>query len=103
MDGFVNRYSCVLRFGKRGDKACNHYHKEKSEIFYALHGELRVVLQDIVTGEREELHLTAGDNRFIYVPSTVAHVVVSETDDDSLLVIASHPEASSDEFAYQVV
>jgi oxalate decarboxylase/phosphoglucose isomerase-like protein (cupin superfamily) len=82
--------------------AANHYHKIKQEIYYALHGELTVILEDVKTKEREELQLKSGDNRFIFVPANIAHVVISKTDDDSLLVIASHHEATTDELPYTV-
>lgn len=64
---------------------------------------LTVILESISTKKREELYLQAGDNQFIYVPAGVAHVVISKTDDDILLVTASHHEAPTDEFPYQVV
>jgi len=103
IENFKNRYSYVVRFTQQNGKAGNHYHKLKQEIYYALHGEFMIVLEDVTTKEREELRLKAGDNQFIYVPISVAHVVVSQTDDDALLVIASHPEISTDELPYQVV
>jgi mannose-6-phosphate isomerase-like protein (cupin superfamily) len=102
VEDFKNRYSYVVRFTEQNGKAGNHYHKLKQEIYYALHGEFTVVLEDVVTKEREELQLKAGDNQFIYVPVSVAHVVISQTDDDMLLVTASHPEISTDELPYQV-
>jgi mannose-6-phosphate isomerase-like protein (cupin superfamily) len=103
IDGFKNRYSYVVRFTQQHGKAGNHYHKLKQEIYYALHGQFTIVLEDIATKKREELHLSAGDGQFIYIPAMVAHVVISQTEDDALLVIASHPELSTDEFPHQVV
>lgn len=102
VEDFKNRYSYVVRFTQQHGKAGNHYHKRKQEIYYALHGEFTVVLENIATKEREELHLKAGDNQCIYVPAFIAHVVISQTDDDALLVVASHPEASVDEMPYKV-
>jgi mannose-6-phosphate isomerase-like protein (cupin superfamily) len=102
IEGFTNRYSYVVRFTEQNGKAGNHYHKQKQEIYYALHGEFTIVLEDVATKEREELHLKSGDNQFIYVPVSVAHVVISQTNDDALLVVASHPEISTDEIPYLV-
>ena len=100
--GFANRYSYVVRFGKPGDVAANHFHKKKQELYYALHGEFKIILEDVQTNKREELTLKDGDNRFIHVPANVAHVVISQTTDDALLVIANHPESLDDEFPYEL-
>jgi quercetin dioxygenase-like cupin family protein len=100
---FTNRYSYVVRFDKKGDKAANHYHRIKQEMYHAAHGAFKVILEDVVTKEREELRLQAGDNRCIYVPPGVAHVVIAQTNDDVLLVTASHHEATADELPYSVV
>lgn len=61
---------------------------------------MTVILEDIDTKVRETHELRSGDNQFLYVPIRVAHVVISNTDDDELLVVASYPEANSDEFPY---
>jgi mannose-6-phosphate isomerase-like protein (cupin superfamily) len=97
---FINQYSYVVRFTLPDGKAGNHYHEHKQEMFYALHGRMTVILEDIDTKVREKHELSSGDNQILYVPIRVAHVVISNTSDDALLVTASYPEANSDEFPY---
>ena len=100
LPGFINRYSYVVRFTQRGGQAGNHYHRQKHELYFAVRGKFRVVLEDMQSKQREEFTLQEGDNTFLYVKPPVAHVVVSESASDVLLVIASSPEVTTDEFAY---
>lgn len=97
---FANRYSYIVRFTQPGGQAGNHYHQQKHELYFAVRGKLRVVLEDTKSKRREAFTLQEGDNTFLYVKPPVAHVVISESASDVLLVIASSPEVTTDEFAY---
>lgn len=103
VEGFTNRYSYIVRFTEKGGIAGNHYHKQKHELYFAVHGSFKVILEDIDTKVREEHTLSEGDNTFLYVRPRCAHAVISNSEKDVLLVIASSPERVSDEFAYPVV
>ena len=102
VDGFENRYSYLLSLDKKGNVAGNHYHEQKQELFNAVVGDLIVILEDIGTKEREELKISAKDRTLIYIPTRVAHTIVSDSDTAVLLVTASSPGTENDEFPYKL-
>src|SRR5258708_30295874 len=57
VEGFDNCYCYLVRFNIVGAVAGNHYHREKDEIFHAVTGAFRVVLEDQHSKEREEITL----------------------------------------------
>jgi hypothetical protein len=103
VSGFDNCYSYVVRFDGRGSVAGNHYHLEKDEVFHAITGAFRVVLENIESKQREELTLRARDNSFVFVRRPVAHAIQALTPDAILVTLASHPNVEADSYAYRLV
>jgi len=101
--GFQNNYDYIVSFEKSGEKAGNHYHHSKQELFVPIIGQFKIVLEDINTQVREEIFLSSNDHQIVYVPPQIAHVVVAESEICSLLVIATFPNNLSDEVSYQLV
>jgi mannose-6-phosphate isomerase-like protein (cupin superfamily) len=103
VDGFHNSYSYLVRFNHAHAVAGNHYHHEKDEIFHAVIGRFRIVLEDIETKEREEVALDSDDNMFLYVPHPVAHAIQAVTDNAVLLTLASHPNLDTATVRYHMI
>ncbi len=99
--GIVNRYSYLVKFEKRGSLAGNHYHKRKQELFFAVNGDFLITLEDIETKKKEQISLRAKDDKMIFIPSRIAHVVVSTTKNAILLVTATSAGTEADEFTYK--
>lgn len=102
IEGFKNRYSYIVSFEKSGEKAGNHYHQSKQEIFVPVIGNFKIVLEDINTKVREELSLKSCDHQVMYIKPEIAHAVIADSEICSLLVLASFPNNQSDEFFYQL-
>lgn len=102
VDGYENNYQYIVNFDKSGEKAGGHYHHDKQELFIPLVGQIKVVLEDITTKEKEEIILDSGDQSVLYIKPPLAHVVISQTELCSLLVIATYPNNLMDEFPYQI-
>ena len=101
--GFENNYDYIVSFEKSGEKAGNHYHQSKQELFVPVVGKFKVILEDIKTKVREDIFLKNNDYQILYIPPQIAHVVVAESETCSLLVLATFPNNQSDEFSYQLV
>jgi len=100
--GFENNYDYIVSFGKKGEKAGNHYHHSKPELFIPVVGKFKIILEDIKTKVREEIFLKNGDNQILYIPPEIAHVVIAESKICSLLILATFPNNQSDEEKYQL-
>jgi mannose-6-phosphate isomerase-like protein (cupin superfamily) len=100
--GFQNNYDYIVSFEKSDEKAGNHYHHSKQELFVPIVGQFKIILEDINTKIREEIFLKSSDHQILYIPSQVAHVVVAESEICSLLVLATFPNNHSDEEKYQL-
>lgn len=100
---FVEAYSYIVRFDTAGNRAGNHYHELKQELFYPLVGVLKVVLEDTGSKEREEMELDASRREVLFIPAKIGHVVTAETDGAILLVSATSPNTENDEFPYKIV
>jgi oxalate decarboxylase/phosphoglucose isomerase-like protein (cupin superfamily) len=100
--GFAINYTYSVNFDETNIKAGDHYHRQKHELYSAMHGEFHVVIEDTKTKTREEHTLKAGDGQLIYVKPPLAHVVVSKTPGAVLLVMANAPDVDSDTFPYNV-
>jgi hypothetical protein len=101
-DGFVNRYSYIVRFSDKSSMAGHHYHVKRNEFYSAMQGGFKVILENVKNKEREELSLQAADNTFLYVPPHHAHLVIPQSDECVLLVVTDYPELASDQFDYKV-
>src|SRR2546430_2302575 len=49
----------------------NHYHQVKDEVIYVIQGEILLVVEDIVTKDRESFRLQTGD--LAVIPVRIAH------------------------------
>jgi dTDP-4-dehydrorhamnose 3,5-epimerase-like enzyme len=99
---FENNYDYLVTFDKKGEKAGNHYHDSKQELFIPVVGQVKILLEDTNTKEKEEFTLNSKDNKILYVKPNVAHTVVSDSDISALLVIASFPNNLMDEKPYEI-
>jgi dTDP-4-dehydrorhamnose 3,5-epimerase-like enzyme len=102
IEGFENNYDYIVAFKKKGEKAGNHYHYSKQELFVPIVGKFKIILEDIKTKVREEIFIKNGDNQILYIPPKIAHVVIAESEICSLLVLATFPSNQSDEEKYQL-
>ncbi|MCW1949681.1 MAG: FdtA/QdtA family cupin domain-containing protein [Candidatus Shapirobacteria bacterium] len=100
--GFQNNYDYIVSFEKLGEKAGNHYHHSKQELFVPIIGQFKIILEDINTKIREEIFLSSSDHQILYVPPQIAHVVIAESEISSLLVLATFPNNQADEEVYQL-
>lgn len=100
--GFENNYDYVVTFKGKGQKAGNHYHNSKQELFTPVVGQIKVILENIKTKEKEEIKLSSKDHKILYIPPNTAHTVVADSDVCVLLVIASFPNNLADEEHYQI-
>ena len=100
---FFNNYSYVVTFSDTGKLAGNHYHKEKEELFYCLSGQVSIILQHIDSKKREEIKISASENKIVFIPKMTGHVIVSKAPNTTFLVIASRPSVEGDEFLYKVI
>lgn len=72
-----------------GQRRGDHYHPQAREWFTVIAGEGVLALEDVATGERMDLRLSASRPETVYIPSGIAHVFVngpSATED--LIVVA---------------
>jgi dTDP-4-dehydrorhamnose 3,5-epimerase-like enzyme len=99
---FELHYSYFVRFFKQGNLAGNHYHHKKRELFIPIQGDFTVILENIETKEQEKIALKQPDYSILYVNSKTAHVVLSDTDNSTLLVIATSPNNEADEYSYVI-
>lgn len=99
---FENNYDYVVTFEKKGEQAGNHFHHSKQELFTPIIGQIKVILEDVNTKEREEITINAKDHQILYVPTNIAHTVVADSDICALLVIATFPNNQADEESYQL-
>ena len=65
----------------------NHYHKNKDEWLILLQGDVKIILEDIVTKRREELAISSRDlDKRIRIPTNIAHATINESDRPILLM-----------------
>ncbi len=81
-----------VTFNKKGVVRGNHYHKKWHEWFGVVTGRVKVVLEDVRTGERDELILSAAKDRYMRLETGpyIAHAIVSLTNTASLLSYADN-------------
>jgi len=90
---------CVI-FDQANSWAGNHYHREKHEIVYCMHGSCEVMLRRAsgTAGEIETHTLSANAHNGIYIWLGVVHKVTAKSDGAVILVIANSPNTLEDEF-----
>ena len=81
-----------VTFNKKGVVRGNHYHKKWHEWFGVVTGRVKVVLEDVRTGERDELVLSAAKDRYVRLETGpyIAHAIESLTNTASLLSYADN-------------
>lgn len=103
VDGFHNNYSYYVSFGKEGHVAGNHFHEKKQELFYPVMGKFKILLQDTVSRESEEIDLDANNHEIMYIAPKITHAVVSLSMPAILLVVASSPNINGDEYPRKLI
>jgi dTDP-4-dehydrorhamnose 3,5-epimerase-like enzyme len=99
---FKNNYDYVVTFEKKGEQAGNHYHHSKQELFTPVVGQIKVLLENIDTKEKEEIVMNAKNHQVLYVPTNIAHTVIADSNICALLVIATFPNNQADECHYEI-
>lgn len=102
IEGFENNYDYVVTFENKGEKAGDHYHHSKQELFTPVAGQVKIILENINTKETEEITINSKDHKILYIPTNIAHTVISDSDICVLLVIATFPNNQADEVPYEV-
>ena len=96
--GQIIRHLALLEFipdRRRGD----HYHKLRHENFYLISGDLSLLLEEIATGEKTTIQLTAGD--FATINPGVAHTFLPRTP-GSGLEFAAEPFDLADVYPHPI-
>lgn len=84
----------------------NHYHLRKSEWFYVIHGECRLIIEDIKKKTREMKLIKASQNIIINIPPNKSHAF-KNTGKDELILLAlvneAHNQKDPDTYSYKVI
>lgn len=87
LPGFTGEVYMVRAFA--GQRRGDHYHPQAREWFTVIAGEGVLALQDVVSGERLDLRLSAARPETVFVPPGIAHVFINEAmAAEDLIVIA---------------
>jgi oxalate decarboxylase/phosphoglucose isomerase-like protein (cupin superfamily) len=100
---FENEYSYTVTFTEVGNKAGNHYHHKKQELFSPIIGKVKIILEDPETKRKEEIIISADEHKIVFVPPKIAHVVIAESNPAILLVIATSAGTVEDEYPYLIL
>lgn len=100
--GFENRYSYLVRFLDKRSVAGNHYHIKKHEIFVPVFGKFEICLEDIKTGVRKTITISADAYHMLYIKPKISHKVMAKNKNAVLLVIASATALDTDEYHYEI-
>jgi mannose-6-phosphate isomerase-like protein (cupin superfamily) len=74
----------------------NHYHKETRELFFIISGEIDIVIENLVSGERSEISVSKGDV-FIIEPFEL-HTFHTKTDAQWINMLSQPVDAKSPDF-----
>ena len=74
-----------LTMGKPGQAKGGHYHPEAVEWFTIIEGSALLKLEDMETHERKDIEMSFEKAITVFIPNNVAHVVVNNSDKDSIL------------------
>jgi oxalate decarboxylase/phosphoglucose isomerase-like protein (cupin superfamily) len=87
LPGFTGEVYMVRAFG--GQRRGDHYHPLAREWFTVIAGEGVLALQDIASGERLDLQLSAARPETVFIPPGLAHVFVNDpAAREDLIVVA---------------
>lgn len=103
--GFGHVY--LLTFSAQGVVRGNHYHKKSTEVFSIVSGSVQIVIENINTGERNELMLTAGSepHQRILISPQHAHAIKCLTQFAVLASFCTHEYNANepDKFDYALL
>ena len=93
MNGFEEKLpnrmgEIYLTMASPGERRANHYHIITSEWFTIITGQVKIILEDIVSKERLELFMDAGDPKTLFVPPGIAHIFINESRDKEMMLLA---------------
>lgn len=97
----------LLTFNAAGVVRGNHYHKESTEVFCLIQGEVEMIFEDVITKERKHLvvnALTRATRRILIGPH-VAHTIVSKSGSAVLASYSSvvYNEINPDVYSYTLI
>ena len=75
-----------LTMGKPGQAKGGHYHPEAVEWFTIIEGSAILKLEDMETHERREIEMPFEKAQPVFIPNTVAHIVVNNSDKNFILL-----------------
>lgn len=78
--------------GFPGQRRGDHYHLRAREWFTVIAGEGVLALQDVATGERLDLSLSAARPQTVVVPAGIAHVFVNAATAKEHLVVVAYTD-----------
>jgi len=97
-------HTYVVSFKPKTTRAM-HYHEEKKEWIALGSGKVKVVLEDIYSKEKETLILSENDEdqKIIYLPPKIAHVIKNIGDEKACVIAFSQtPEIPGDTIEYEM-
>ncbi len=84
----------------------NHYHLRKSEWFYVIQGECRIVIKDMKTGKKETRMVKASQNIVIHMEPNKSHAF-KNTGKEELILLALvnevHNQQDPDTYPHKVI
>ena len=75
-----------LTMGKTGQARGGHYHLEAVEWFTIIGGSAVLKLEDMETHEHKDIEMSLEKEITVFIPNTVAHIVVNNSDKDFILL-----------------
>lgn len=94
-----------VTFSKKGVVRGNHYHKKWHEWFGVVSGRVKVVVEDVRTGKRKELILSAKKDQYTRLETGpyIAHAIQSLSNTASLLSYADGEWSSEDTYFHKLI
>lgn len=87
---------CKILTLKQGKRCSMHFHRNKSEIFFVIQGEMLFVWIDTVNGQEQTQQLVAGDS--VFVPPCLPHQFCGASVVDCVFVEASTHHEDDDSY-----
>ena len=75
-----------LTMGKPGQAKGGHYHPEAVEWFTIIGGSAILKLEDMETHERKDIEMSLEKAITVFIPNTLAHIVMNNSDKDFILL-----------------
>lgn len=103
---FKNTKHFFVSKSKPGVIRGNHYHLRKSEWFYVIQGECRLVIKDLKTGKKETRLVKASQNIIINMQPNKSHAFKNVGEEELILlalVNEVHNQKDPDTYPYKVI